>query len=115
MAMNNAQASRASKNLEEFRLRSGYVRCSVCTWSMGTRTDTRHNSFCYCCRNNGSIVSKPLDAVSWRRVEELSDHVTLIEQAIQLATQDKKLGRDGKAIDASIERWKASAAIIWKT
>jgi site-specific DNA recombinase len=110
MTMNKTHASRASKNPEEFLLRAGYIRCSVCGWSMGAGTDPRRDTFCYRCRQHGSIVSKPLDEVIWRKVEELADHVTLIEQAIQLATQDKKLERDGKAIDASIERWKASAA-----
>lgn len=110
MASNKTHASRASKNPEEFLLRAGYVRCSVCGWSMGARTDTKHNWLCYRCRQHGSIVSKPLDTAIWHKVEELADHVTLIEEAIKLATQDKKLEHDAKAIDASIARWKASAA-----
>lgn len=104
-----ALASRASKNPEEFLLRAGYVRCSVCGWAMGARTDPRHDTFCYRCRNHGSIVSKALDSVIWHKVEELADHVTLIEQAIRLATHDKKLERDASAIDASMVRWQTSA------
>ena len=109
MALNKASASRASKNPEEFLLRAGYVRCSVCGWAMGAKTDTRHDTYLYRCRQHGSIVSKPLDTAIWHKVEELADHVTLIEQAIALATQDTKLERDGKAIDVSIERWQKSA------
>jgi len=110
MALNKTQASRASKNPEEFLLRAGYVRCSECGWSMGAHSDLRHNWLCYRCRNHGSIVSKPLDAAIWHKVEELADHVALMEQAIELATKDKKLERDGNAIDASIDRWKTSTA-----
>jgi site-specific DNA recombinase len=110
MAMNKVSASRASKNPEEFLLRAGYVRCSVCGWAMGARTDTKHNWLCYRCRQHGSIVSKPLDAAIWQKVEELAEHVTLIEQAVQLATNDNKLERDAAAIDASIDHWQQSAA-----
>ena len=110
MSMNKAAASRASKNPEEFLLRAGYVRCSVCGWSMGARTDTKHNWLCYRCRNHGSIISKTLDAAIWQRVEQLADHVTLIEEAIELASKDNKLRNDVAAIDASIERWQQSAA-----
>lgn len=110
MALNKASASRASKNPEEFLLRAGYVRCSKCGWGMGAKTDTRHDTYIYRCRQHGSIISKQLDAVIWGKVEQLADHVTLIEQAIALATQDKKLERDATAIHVSIERWQKSAA-----
>ncbi len=86
------------------------MRCSVCGWSMGARTDPSYGHYCYRCRNHGSIVSKTLDAAIWQKVEELADHVSLIEQAIKLASQDTKLERDVSAIDASIKRWKTSAA-----
>ncbi len=110
MALNKASASRSSKNPEEFLLRAGYVRCSRCGWGMGAKTDTRHNTYVYRCRQHGSIISKQLDTVIWHKVEELADHVTLIEQAIALATQDKKLERDAKSIDNSIATWQQSAA-----
>ncbi|MEO8954924.1 MAG: recombinase family protein, partial [Ktedonobacteraceae bacterium] len=67
MKLNKAGASRASKNPEEFLLRAGYVRCSMCTWVMGAHTDIRHNSYYYRCRVHGSIVSKPLDAAIWHK------------------------------------------------
>ena len=109
MALNKASASRASKNPEEFLLRAGFARCSKCGWSMGAKTDTKRSIYVYRCRQHGSMISKALDAVIWSKVEELADHVTLIEQAIALATQDKKLERDGKAIDNSINRWQKTA------
>jgi site-specific DNA recombinase len=109
MALNKASASRASKNPEEFLLRAGYVKCSKCGWGMGAKTDKRHDTYIYRCRQHGSIISKALDTVIWSKVEELADHFTLIEEAIALATQDKKLERDGKAIDASIGRWQKTA------
>lgn len=110
MVRNKAAASRSSKNPEEFLLRAGYVRCSICGYSMGARTDTRYGAYVYRCGRHGSIVSKPLDEAIWSKVEQLADHVTLIEEAIKLATDDNKLERDVAAIDASIKRWKQTAA-----
>ncbi len=110
MELNKAQASRASKTPEEFLLRVGYVRCSICDWAMGARTDPRYKHFAYRCRKHGSIVSKPLDAAIWQKIEELADHVMLIEEAIKLASSDTKLERDAAAINASITRWKQTAA-----
>jgi site-specific DNA recombinase len=109
MELNKASASRASKNPEEFLLRAGYVKCSKCGWGMGAKTDKRHDTYVYRCRQHGSIVSKPLDAAIWGKVEELADYVSLIEQAIALATQDKKLERDAKSIDLSIAKYQKSA------
>jgi site-specific DNA recombinase len=109
MALNKASASRASKNPEEFLLRAGFVRCSKCGWAMGAKTDSVRQVYMYRCRQHGSIVSKALDEVIWSKVEALADHVMLIEQAIALATQDKKLARDARAIDASVERYQKSA------
>lgn len=50
MAMNKAAASRSSKNPEEFLLRAGYVRCSICGYSMGAKTDTRYGAHIYRCQ-----------------------------------------------------------------
>jgi site-specific DNA recombinase len=110
MVLNKAQASRSSKHPEEFLLRAGYVRCSTCGYSMSGRTDPRWGHYCYRCRWHGSIVSKPLDGAIWQQITELAEHVTLIEQAVKLATQDTKLEHDAASIDASIDRWKQSAA-----
>jgi site-specific DNA recombinase len=110
MVVNKAAASRASKNPEEFLLRAGYIRCSVCDGSMSARTDPRYGHYCYRCRWHGSIVSKPLDAAIWQQITELAEHVTLIEQAVTLATQDNKLEHDAASIDASIDRWEKTAA-----
>ncbi|MEO8953105.1 MAG: hypothetical protein ABI396_07825, partial [Ktedonobacteraceae bacterium] len=84
-------------------------RCSMCTWVMGAHTDIRHNSYYYRCRVHGSIVSKPLDAAIWHKIEQLADHVMLIEEAIKLASQDNRLERDVAAIDGSIEHWQKKA------
>jgi len=109
MEFNKAQASRCSKAPEEFLLRAGYVRCSVCGWGMGAKMPSI-GSFVYRCRKHGSIASKALDTAIWSKIEQLADHVSLIEQALQLATDDTKLQRDMAAIEASIERWQRSAA-----
>ncbi len=109
MEINKAQASRSSKQPEEFLLRAGYVRCSMCGWSMGARTDVRYSKYIYRCRAHGSIVSKPLDADIWGKVEQLAEHVALIEQAIQLASNDTKLQRDLSALDNSIDVWQKTA------
>lgn len=110
METNKAAASRSSRTPEEFLLRAGYVRCSICGWSMGARNDYRYGTFIYRCRAHGSIVSKPLDAAIWAKIEQLADHVMLIEEAISLATADDKLQRDVAAIDMSISKWKQTAA-----
>ncbi len=110
MKLNKAQASRSSKFPEEFLLRAGYVRCSICGWSMGARTDSRYGTYIYRCRQHGSIVSKMLDEEIWQKIEQLSDHVTLIEEAIRLASNDTKLLHDAAAIDSSFVRWQATVA-----
>lgn len=114
MELNKQSAARASKNPEEFLLRAGFVRCSVCGWGMGAKTDKRHDTFIYRCRQHGSIVSKPLDADIWAQIVLLADHVTLIEEAIALAKNDNKLKKDMAAIDASIARYQQQADNFFK-
>jgi site-specific DNA recombinase len=110
MELNKAQASRASKQPEEFLLRAGYVRCSICGWGMGAKTDTTHNTYIYRCRQHGSIVSKALDATIWSKIEQLADHVTLIEEAMKLASQENRIEQDMAVIQASITRWQKMAS-----
>ena len=107
---NKAQATRSSKRPEEFLLRAGYVRCAVCKAVMRTCYDDRRKlTYTYRCKAHGIIPSKQLDAAIWQKMQQLADHVTLIEEAIALATQDRRLENNVKAIEASITKWQAAA------
>ncbi|HEU4966356.1 MAG TPA: recombinase family protein [Candidatus Saccharimonadales bacterium] len=111
MKVNKAQATRSSKYPEEFLLRAGYARCAVCNYSMGARYDKRRGSMTYRCNNNhGFIPSKQLDAWVWHKVEQMADHVALIEEVIALATNDRTIENNVRAIDVSITKWKTRAA-----
>jgi len=114
MELNKLHASRSSRQPEEFLLRAGYIRCSLCGWGMGAKIDTRYNSLIYRCRQHGSIISKPLDAAIWAQIVVLADHVTLMEEAIELAKNDNKLKNDMAAIDASIARYEKQAENFFK-
>jgi site-specific DNA recombinase len=109
ITLNKAQASRSSKCPEEFLLRAGYVRCAICKKIMRSCHDDRRGHYFYRCNDHGMVPSKQLDADIWTKVEEMADHVALIEQAIELATKDSRLESNIKAIDASIETWQATA------
>lgn len=110
MERNKTMATRSNKNPEEFLLRAGYVRCSVCGWAMGAKSNVKYSHNVYRCRQHGSIVSKPLDDAIWKRIEQLADHAALIEEAIKYAQADDRLQRDAAALDSSIAKWKQTAA-----
>ncbi len=112
--INKSQAIRASVHPEEFLLRAGLIRCADCNRPMIAREDKRPDRMVYtyeCIRNgHGAVRSKVLDTHLWGRLQGLADHVTLIEEAVALATSDNKIQHDVQAIERSISTWKVKAA-----
>lgn len=108
---NKAEASRSSKCPEEFLLRAGYVRCAICKIAMRSCHDDRRPGarYFYRCNEHGMIPSKELDASTWQKVEEMADHLSLIEQAIELASNSDRLMANINAVQASIDKWQAAA------
>lgn len=110
---NRAEAVRASKHPEEYLLRAGFVRCGYCRGPMFA-IKHRKNYIYRCTHTNQShynvILSKPLDEQIWAWLQQLADHLDLIEQAVKLATSSDKVQRDSEAIKHSIATWKAKAA-----
>lgn len=126
---NKEDASKNGKHPEEYLLRAGFIKCH-CGESMLTAMDynsykapttgniIKYDYHIYQCNNHGnnhkkSCVrrnSKKLDEMVWHEVEELANHVTLIEKAVRLATSDKRLYHDARNIDASLDTWKKKIA-----
>ena len=92
---NKAEAIRNSDDPTQFLLRAGFVRCAYCKHLMagcliqGSRTSKlRH---VYVCPKSHyytgyRIPSKPLDEEVRGELVQLTDHITLIEEAVKLAT-----------------------------
>lgn len=111
--INQTEAIRASKQPEEYLLRAGFVRCGYCHKPMFA-IKHRRNYIYRCTHSNQDhynvILSKALDEQIWLWLQQLADHIDLIEQAVQLATSADKVQRDSEAIAKSIQTWKAKAA-----
>ena len=86
---NKAEAIRASKEPEEYLLRAGFVKCAYCNKFMGAVKHRKHYTY-RCIHSEGGhtnvIEAKILDALIWQWLQQLADHVSIIEQAIALAT-----------------------------
>src|SRR6185312_4895390 len=110
--INKADAIRASKEPEEYLLRAGFVKCAHCNKPMMA---VKHRSqYIYRCTHNDMghtnfILAKQLDERIWEWLQQLTDHITLIEQAVALATSTNKLQKDTEAIEHSIKSWRAKA------
>jgi DNA invertase Pin-like site-specific DNA recombinase len=111
--INKAEAIRASKEPEEYLLRAGFVKCAYCHKFMGAVKHRKHYTY-RCIHGEGGhtnvIDAKTLDAQIWEWLRRLADHVSLIEQAIALATNADTLEQDTKAIEQSIRTWQAKAS-----
>ena len=110
---NKAEAIRASKEPLEYLLRAGFVKCAYCNKAMAA---VRHRKkYTYrCVHNEGGhtnvILAKTLDTLIWQWLQQLADHVSIIEQAIALATNSSTLQQDVAAIEQSIITWQTKAA-----
>ena len=115
---NQVYATRANKQPEEYLLRAGFVKCGYCNTPMAavkhrqnhiyrcTHADRYPNSAAY---HRNTTLSKPLDETIWQWLQQLADHITLIEKAVELATSSTKVQKDAEAIEHSITTWKAKA------
>src|SRR5260370_13236443 len=109
-SLNAQQASRNSKYPEMFLLRAGFARCAYCNQTMMAKRITSRNEewFAYCCPNRFGkctrfvVPAAKLDAAVWAVVEQLADHVALIEKSIQLAMNNRSLDEDLRATDAAL-------------
>ncbi len=116
-SISSAQASRNSKYPEEFLLRAGFARCAYCKQTMmASRVTSRGEDwFMYSCPNRHGkctrfyVPAAKLDAAVWKVLEQLADHISLIEESIRLAMQNRSLDEDLRATEAAIAEWKAIA------
>ena len=113
---NAALATRNSRTPERFLLRAGFVRCVYCNYVMTTRTPKNRVGVeypAYMCPNphsdcnHYSVPSERLDAAVWQTVSQLADHISLLEQSIELAIQNHSLDGDVRAIEATLVEWRA--------
>ncbi len=118
-ASNASLATRNSRTPERYLLRAGFVRCSYCNYVMTARITTNRKGTeypQYMCPNNRSgcnhyyVPSDRLDEAVWDTVAQLADHLTLLEQAIELAMKSHSTADDLRAIEATLTEWRAKVA-----
>ncbi len=117
-ALNASQASRNSKYPEKFLLRAGFARCAYCKQTMmAKRFPSRSGDwFGYECPNRFgkctryAVPAVKLDAAVWKEMEQLADHIPLMEESIRLAMKNRSLDEDLKATEAAIAECKAQVA-----
>jgi hypothetical protein len=103
--INKEEASRKGLEPELFLLRAGFIKCK-CGYAMaGIQKFDRYN--CWRCAN---MVRRPkADEFAWQQVEKLAERTEMIEEAIRLATSDKKIAQESRSIDTSLEKWRTTA------
>jgi DNA invertase Pin-like site-specific DNA recombinase len=109
------QASRNSKYPERFLLRAGFARCAYCKQTMmAKRIMSRGEEwFMYECPNRFgkctrfAVPAAKLDAAVWEVMEQLADHIAIIEQSIRLAMDNRSLDEDLRATESALADWKA--------
>jgi len=114
-AMNADQAYRNSKYPEKFLLRAGFARCAYCKQTMMAQRVQSHGQewFAYSCPNRSGtcrrfyVPAVKLDAAVWEMMEQLADHIAIIEKSIRLAMDNRPLDEDLRATEAAIDDWKA--------
>jgi len=114
-SVNAAMAPRNSKYPERYLLRAGFIRCAYCQQTMlANRICTRGKEWLvYECPNRKGMCTRftvpapKLDAAVWEVLEQLADHIAIIEQSIRLAMQNRSLDEDLRATDATLAEWKA--------
>jgi len=117
-ATNQEDAARNGHHPEYYLLRAGFIKCAECGHAMIgiVKRDSRWNSetLLYACQRNkgcqGQFVPSPqLDKEIWAEMVKLADHVSLIEQAIQLATRTDTIQANLRAVDATVTEWQQAA------
>ena len=115
VSLNASLASRNSKYPEKFLLRAGFARCAYCKQTMmAKRFPSRSGDwFGYECPNRFgqctrfAVPAVKLDAAVWVLLEQLADHIAIIEESIRLAMENRSLDEDLRATEAAIAEWKA--------
>jgi site-specific DNA recombinase len=105
LGVNRAEAARQCKEPEQFLLRAGYIKCDICTYNMHVNAAKSRKAPIYFCSDNGhsnTVNSGTIDSLVWHYMIKLSYEVELIEQAIQLATNNQTSLREIAAIERSI-------------
>jgi site-specific DNA recombinase len=111
---NAAQATRNSKYPEKFLQRAGFARCAYCKQTMMAKriTSTGGEWFAYCCPNRFgncttfAVPAAKLDAAVWQVMEQLADHISIIEKSIRLAMDNRSLDEDLRATEAALAEWR---------
>lgn len=115
---NQEESSRNGSDPTHYLLRAGFVRCSHCKRIMVgcAIRDTRrtHPRYAYVCQKThlcqGYRVPSPdLDLDVWNELVQLADHIGLIEQAVQLATNQDNTTANLKAVERALAEWKDKA------
>lgn len=116
---NAALSTRNSRTPERFLLRAGFVKCSYCGYVMTSKTTVNRKGTeypLYMCPNPTSeckhyyIPSDRLDEAVWSVIVQLADHITLLEQSIDLAMKSYTHDDDLKAVEATIIEWQQKVA-----
>jgi site-specific DNA recombinase len=116
---NAALSTRNSRTPERFLLRAGFVKCSYCGYMMTSKTTVNRKGTeypLYTCPNPASdcnhyyVPSGRLDEAVWAIIVQLADHITLLEQSIDLAMKSYTHDDDLKAVEATIIEWQQKVA-----
>lgn len=112
---NKAEAIRNSDDPTQFLLRAGYVKCASCSRLMAgcLIRDTRASKprYVYVCPKTHvcqgyRIPSKQLDDEVWGELVQLADYITLIEEAVQLASNQDNSAANLKAVERALAEWR---------
>ncbi|EFH86660.1 recombinase family protein [Ktedonobacter racemifer] len=105
LSVKRAEAARQCEEPERFLLRAGYIRCEICSCNMHVNASKSRHAPIYFCKEDGhsnTINSEKIDTLVWGYMIKLADEIGLIEQAIQLATNNNSSLREITAIENSI-------------
>jgi hypothetical protein len=113
LSVNRAESSRQCKDPERFLLRAGYIKCDLCGCGMHVNSSKSLKTPLYFCsegKHNNTVNTKKIDTLVWDYMVQLADKVELIEQAIQLTTNNAASMREIAAIERSIASSRAKVA-----
>jgi hypothetical protein len=117
-----ANATGAPRNAqcpEMFLLRAGFAYCSACNYRLMARLQQPPRGratpyyFCrnqYCSNRYRVIEATNIDAHIWGELEQMADHIPLMEQAVELAMTSHTVVDDLRATEDAIATWKVKSA-----
>src|SRR6185437_12527887 len=117
---NQEEASRNGSAPENYLLRAGFIKCPVCKRNMlGVRTQRAYRqrqrvNFLYVCQKSAvcqgyRVQAHDLDTAVWNDLLELADHISLIEEAVKLATNHDNTQANLKTVERTIKEWQRKA------